>query len=321
MPNQKHGTDPSWASHLCRSIYSQRGILFAFVGGILWSVNGLAANIITKTVGVWVIGYFCSICQLLLIPFLQWDYAERYGVAEVSIIILSGLCDTIVLFLACYAYSLTTVGNTGALLYSKPLFCVILSRLVLQVKYSVYDVVILVCNLTGIALISKPPFLFASLTDDEIITEFYGSMVAIGAAVTGAFQFIAIRKLVERDACDRFLLLLVKGIIGFFLCSMVLATNLSHGGHIKSIYDLLWLTLQCGSGLCSCLFVYAALQSQDASTVALVSTVEVLASFLLQVAFTDDSVDWMDIVGAFMITICPVWYAVKGILCEYFDSN
>lgn len=296
-------------------VYNQRGVIFATLSSVMWAMNGLGAKIITKAVSPWIIAYACCLSYLLFIPWLKWENMTRYVMFDNIFMILAGLCDVISLYLATVAFSLTSVGNASAIIFSKPVFCALLSSFVLKEKFAACDCFIVIVNVIGVLLITNP---FSICLDNAGFRRdsyhVLGSISALGAAVSGSVAFISVRKLVYRDTYDPFLVLLAKCIIGFVTFSVVLSFEFTSRDHMQNPSDWGCLLAVCFTGVCACVLVYAALQTETASTVCAISTAQVVISYLLQVVFTDDVIDFISVLGAVLILSAPLWYAVQGIL-------
>lgn len=290
--------------------YVQRGVAFAALSGIMWAINGLVAKLITRVVSPWLIAFACSLSNLFFIPWMEWDMSKRYDVIDNVLIILAGLCDAFSLFLAINAYSLTSVGNASAIIFSRPVYCALLSRIYLQEKCAISDFFLLIGNFIGLILITKPVSIFVD--DTELSSsDMIGSLAALGGALSGSVAFTSARKLVERELYDPFTVILVKSIIGFVLFGLALCIDLASRQHMHVRSDWLYLFTICFTGVCACVLGYVALKTEKSSTVCAISTIQVVVSYFLQAVFTDDDIDVMTAIGAVLILSAPVWYAVQ----------
>lgn len=299
------------ASNLYQAVYAQRGIALTFLASIIWSLNSLGTKFSTKTVSPWTLCFVNSLLYLPSLFFIQWESSHRYHLSDGLLILFTGVFDSLSLCFATLGLTYTAIGNACALIFSKPLLCVILAKLFLNESLVVYDIGLVVINFLGVVLIFKPPLLFGNtFTDVELL----GSVAALVSAVCGAFVLLFIRKLVARDAYDPALLLLVKGIVGHVFYGFLIFTNITSQDHMKTPLDWSFVILTCLAAVVACTLTYLALKSEDASVVALVTTAEVVWSYLLQVVFTDDRLEPSVAVGAVLIMIAPVFLAVRGIL-------
>lgn len=295
-----------------RTLRSQRGIFNALVGGIMLGVHGLGTNLLARTISPWIICFFFTICHLVVIPWINWELNNKYTLTNIFMIFIAGLFGTLHLCFISFAFAFTSVGNTSAILYTKPLFSALFGKCLIKEPLAWIDALLILANFIGVLLVGKPPFLFGGkLTSDS--RELVGAMLSLVGAICGALQYVSIRKIVADDVFDTATILLAKTVAGFLIYSMGIVFNITELKPLETTLEWFYLSIVCVCGLTEVLFTYFALETLNAKTVALITAIDVLTSYLLQIAFTSDKVDWMAIAGALLITSAPVVYGIMGI--------
>lgn len=298
-------------------LYNQRGLYFAFLSGVLFATQGLGTNLLTAAlISPWSICFYYNLCNAFAIPLVNWKASKTYSSKDLGLYFLAGAFDTGNFALALQAYSFTTIGNASAILLSKPLWCALLACLLLREAFSLLDAGLVILNLLGVFLISKPPLIFEGISGYHDSEEFWGAMFALWGAISGGFQFVTIRSLVDRGTFDYFLLFVVRCTFGFPIFAVIICANLDNYMNIQEPSQWIFLAITCFSGLGASLATYAALNSRDATTVALIATVQVIAAYAFQFLIIGSSIDLLTVVGAVLITLSPVVYIIKSVIVE-----
>ncbi|XP_071814828.1 solute carrier family 35 member G1-like [Apostichopus japonicus] len=297
------------------------GIVFSFISALLWAFNGLASSIATKTYSTTFVAFVCSLSYIFAPFFIRWENTEHYNSVDTVIVIFVGTFEICSVYLSLLALSLAPLGNTIAIIFSKAILCVLLSTIFLNEDLFIIDILLILANIGGLIFIAKPHFIFGHDVDDDDESDhnLIGAVAALGAAISASFTFILVRKLVERDTYDPYVILLLKSIVGFGLFGLELSINSTPFMNIPSGYDWLQLVFVCTTGVGACATAYLALQTEGAGTVAVISTLQVGISYVLQVAFTDETVSLLSILGAVLILFAPFWYGIRETLRK--DSN
>ncbi|PIK44376.1 hypothetical protein BSL78_18770 [Apostichopus japonicus] len=300
------------ASNWFQAVYAQRGIALAFISSIIWAFNSLGSHISTQTVSTWTLCFVNSLLYLPSLFFIHWENSDRYRPSDGLLILLAGISDSASMWFASLGFSFTSIGNASAIIFSKPLFCLILSRIFLKEGLVLHDIGITVTNFIGVVLISKPRFVFGYYVTDVDDLELWGSLAALMSAVSGACVFLCIRKLVEKNVYDPALVMVAKAVVGYVFYGLLMFLNINSHSHMKTASNWFCVISTCLAAVIACVLVYLALKCENASVVALVGTAEVALSYVLQVVFMEDKLEPTAIVGAFLIAITPVWSAIRG---------
>ncbi|KAJ8047002.1 Solute carrier family 35 member G1 [Holothuria leucospilota] len=301
-------------------LYNQRGLYLALLSGVLFATQGLGTNLLTAAlISPWSICFYYNLCNVFAIPWVNWKASKTYSISDLALYFLAGAFDTGNFALALQAYSFTTIGNASAILLSKPLWCALLACMLLRETFSLLDAGLVILNLLGVLLISKPPLIFESFTGYHDSDEFWGAMFALWGAISGGFQFVTIRSLVDRGIFDYFLLFVVRCTFGFPIFAVIVCANLDNYMNFHQLSQWIFLAIICLSGLGASLATYAALNSRDAKTVALIATVQVVVAYTFQFLIIGSSIDLLTVVGAVLIILSPVVFIIKSVIVEQND--
>lgn len=294
-------------------LHRHRGILFAFAGGISWGVNALGIALTVQTVSPWVLCYFFFLCHIIAFPYLNWGLDQIYTPKLSLMIFLSSFFDVVLTLTSFSSFDLINFGNASALLYSKTIFCGVLSWIFLRERFTKVDVVLLGIHFVGVTLVTKPSFLFKHFNQGDQISNILGCFLALSGSLASSLEFITVRYLVERGAFDPALLFVNKCVLGMCLAGFLSYFNTSSHRYIRTLLELGYLVFTCVSGFVAYSFNILALRTENAKTVAAILSLEVVVAFLLQVSFTDQTTDILSVSGATLIIVVLVLYCIEGI--------
>ena len=154
----------------------------------------------------------------------------------------------------------------------------------------------------GVGFISKPEFIFGKQTDIHYPYLLLGQVLAIVAAITSSITLINLRKLKSTPAAV---------VVFWFATSIVFFGSIALYmlGTFKPIdlTDMLCTGLLCTIGLMSVLeqyFLTIALQHEDATTISVTRSFNIVLAFLWEVVIFDVTVTWTSIVGAILVSAC-----------------
>ena len=156
-----------------------RGVLFAFLAGILWSLGGLFIKQV-QWHPLAISGARSAIAALVLLAFIRrpritWSWAQ-VGAAIAYV-------GTVTLFVA--ANKLTTAANAILLQYAAPVYVALLGMWLLKERVTLLDWVAIAFVIGGMAL-----FFFDKLT----VGGWWGNVLAIASGVTYATMIVLLRK-------------------------------------------------------------------------------------------------------------------------------
>lgn len=314
-------------SSFCRvGLKGPCGVFHALVGGILLGVHGLGTNLLAHTVSPWIICFCFTVFHVVVFPFIDWDLSSKYTSKKLLLILTAGFFGTTHLCFISFAFEFSTVGNTSAILYTKPLFSAIFGKLIIKEPLTLIDASLILANFIGVTLVGKPSFIFRSntLSGESSSRNLIGASLSLIGAICGALQYVTIRKLVADDTFNIPTVLAAKTLVGFLIYSLGVAFHMVDLKPIETPLEWFYLSIVCVCGLAEVLFTFLALETLNAKAVALITAVSVLTSYFLQICFTKDDVDPMAIVGALLITTAPLVYGVIGIrdqICRGHDQE
>lgn len=299
-------------------IYRRRGMVYAFVCGIIWGFNGLGIALTVQTVSPCVLSYFFFLFHLVGLPYINWSLDEIYNTKLTLLVFLSSSLDAILVLACIFAYDFINYGNASALLYSKTIFCGVFAWFFLRERFSKFDCMLLCVHFVGVILVTKPSFLFKYPSDRDWRSNVVGCVLGLSGALSSSLEFITVRYLVEENALDMALLFIIKCFIGLFSSGLLSYFTISSHRYIRTISELGYVLLTCVSGFVAYAFNVIALRTENAKTVAAILSVEVIVAFLLQVSFTDQQTDIVSVSGASLILLVLVAYCLEGI---YYQSR
>lgn len=305
-------------------LINHRGVFFATMSAILWAINNLVVHIVTKSVSSWFVAFVSSLSYIFAPFFIRWENAHDYDCTDMITVLLTGLFESGSMYLCIWSLSLTSIGNVASINFSKTILCAVMSKIFLNEDIFLIDAILLLANIGGLLCIAKPSLLFGTVfegDDGDSDQNVIGAIAAFVGAIGAAATFILARILVERGSYDPFVIFLVKSMIGYGLFSLELSVDRStFKDHSSDATVCFHFALACSSGVGACVLAYLALQTEGASTVAVLATLQVGIAYFLQVMFTDEGLNLLSMVGAVLILLAPFWYGIRSILkCNHID--
>lgn len=290
-----------------------RGLFFALLSGVVWSVNALGVVLTVETVSPTVLCFAFFLCNIFAVPFINWSLNNSYTSVHMLTIFVSSLLDVILLLTAYASFAFINFGNASALIYSKTLFCGVLGWLILGERFSKLDLLLLVIHFGGVILVSQPEFLFGQQNLVDPTSNLIGCTLALTGALSSSLEFITLRYLVESQAFDTALLLFTKCVVGVPVVATLSFYIMPAHRYIRTLTELGYVAFTCFSGLLAYGLTVIALRTEDTKTVAALVSVEVVLSFVFQITFIGETTDWFSVSGAILILLVLLVYCGEGI--------
>ncbi|XP_071830727.1 solute carrier family 35 member G1-like [Apostichopus japonicus] len=281
------------------------GICFSLLAG---TTIGLQLSTVKAlpSISPYQIMFFRSFSFFISILCTSWQKSATYDVYDLVYYFGYGISNTCGLMLTYVALQFGHVGNVTAISLNLPIPAAILGYLFLQESITCYDVVLFIVNLTGIVLVTKPPFIFGlDITDTEIDTaepsksydEFYGAIISIFALLGIVASTTFSRKLAYRGSSDASLVTVVTAICGVVLSGGILLFTQTWDP-VTSLTDITMLVGISTLSLLANLFIVLGLKYENVLLVSVLITFCVPVSFLVGIFVLQEIPDLISIIGA-----------------------
>lgn len=200
------------------------------------------------------------------------------------------------------AFNMIPIGDATTIYFSSPVLVTVFAYFLLDEPFRFIQFATCVLTVVGVGFISKPEFLFGKQTDIHYPYMLFGQTLAIVAAITSSITLINLRRLKTTPAAV---------VVFWFAASIVFFGGIALFllGTYKpfDLTDLLCTGLLCTIGLMSVLeqyFLTLALQHEDATTISVTRSFNIVLAFLWEVVIFDGIVTWTSIVGAVLVSAC-----------------
>lgn len=221
-----------------------------------------------------------------------------------------GIAGTVSLLLRFYAFQKIPLGDASTIIFSSPLFVVVLARVFLKEACSVSQTLMCFLTVVGIALISKLPMLFGEEDNTSIIVgenneRLYGLISALSSCIFAASVIVLLRKLKDLDPYVIMfnfgwiaLVLSLSGLV-LFQGTFVLPRNDADAALLAALAVLSFLGQ---------LALTLSLRCEQAGPVSVMrATVDIVAVFVWQVIFFSEIPDQYTIGGVLIVMSCVIF--------------
>lgn len=220
-------------------------------------------------------------------------------------LVLQGVVGGLTLVLLFYSFRLLPLGDATTIIFSSPVVVMIMSFIFLREPCGLYRTMIVCLLLTGVVLISKPPFLFHIAENQSY------NILGYVAAILGTI-FMASNIVVMRKCKDIHFSVVV---LHLSIWSLVVAAALviwkQHFGLPRSPIEWGLVVLVGVFGLSGQVLVAKALGLEGAGRVAVTRSLDIVLAFLLQVFVFGEIPDHLSITGAVLVIICVIGMGVE----------
>lgn len=198
------------------------------------------------------------------------------------------------------------LGDTVSLTFASTIFAGILGRIFLKEAYVLLDFAFSLLSLSGVVLIAKPAFLFGDNEQNYGLYELGGVGLALLNALLVAACLVLIRHLGK-----------TKPILNVFyfswMGSLIGGTFVFALGnfYIPCIWDLLQTFCIGLIGMSSQLAVTKALQTERATTVAIIRSLQLIIVFVFQIFLFGDMPNALSIGGAFLLLASALGVTIR----------
>lgn len=282
------------------------GILCAFISVLCFSFNSVIVKLLKFNYGIPGIQVLVTralfqftVCGLVVI----FKRDSFWGVSNTRwILVCRAFTGTLSMCCVFTAFNMIPIGDATTIYFSSPVLVTVFAYFLLDEPFRFIQFATCVLTVVGVGFISKPEFLFGKQTDIHYPYMLFGQTLAIVAAITSSITLINLRRLKTTPAAV---------VVFWFAASIVFFGGIALFllGTYKpfDLTDLLCTGLLCTIGLMSVLeqyFLTLALQHEDATTISVTRSFNIVLAFLWEVVIFDEIVTWTSIVGAVLVSAC-----------------
>jgi len=242
------------------------------------------------------------------------------GRLDKILVMLQGLASGMRIFLQFACLSYMPLGDALTLVFTEPLWTILLSRLVLSISIGVWKIVFGGVLVGGMILCIQPPLLF-SPQQDRLVSEdspgyYVGAVLAISTAVTGSLANVIIAK------CERVsstVMVFFSGVGGVVL-ALVFSIFDQDNNIVFNPAVITWeqwvvLLVLGGMGIAGYFSMTRSLQLIPPTTVAVLRAMEIILAYIIQAVVMGEVPDTLAITGSSLVMMSVVAFALEDLIC------
>ena len=285
------------------------GCVLAFISGVIFTVNNIIIQVrkldftdivlVRSTLQILLIGGLCYFKNLSLFPKL-----EENSTRTKIVMIVQGFLGGLMIIMSFGCVRLMPLGDASTLLFSSPIFTMILACLCLNHKLVPIRVLFITILMIGTILVVQPPFIFGEETSNS--TEYYiGAILGISTAFVDGLVNISINFCTE---INPLVLLWWSGIGGLFVSLMAFtfdtkARILTASISIISYGDWSAYFIMAIIGLLAYFCMTKSLQMIDPTVVSFIRSLEIVLAFLVQILIMNQIPNYLAVIGAVLVLV------------------
>ena len=286
------------------------GIILAIIAAFILSVSSLMVKLAESIPSIEVTFMRLTSQMVFSLPaMIFFDDKFIYPWKQSRFLLLRGISGTTAMTLMIYAVKHMPLADAGVIFYTSPVLTAILGRIFLKESVSKFDVLAMILSIGGVVLIGRPKFLFGSVGENSGSKQVWvPTLFAVAAAFGAATSTVLTRKM-SQEVGPRVVVFYfaVVGSVISFAGSLISGFKYPDCGTYDSIYVLATGVL----GYFAQVVRSKALTMDKASVVALVGTIGIGFSFILQLVVLDVVPNSLSIGGAILILLCNVIIFIK----------
>jgi len=234
------------------------------------------------------------------------------------LLLTQGLVGGTTLVLLFYSFRLLPLGDAATIIFSSPVFVMVLSHVWLREPCGFYRTLIVFLLVTGVVMITNPPFLFAAeVAEEHESYNILGYVAALSGTLFTAFNIVVMRK------CKDVHYSVV--VFQFSFWSLVISSIiLGFTGEIDMPANTLqeWglVFLVAIFGVSGQILVAIALSHEGAGRVAVTRSLDIVLAYILQVTIFSEIPDWKSMIGACMVITCVIGMGLEDVIHRVFNS-
>ncbi|KAM9959787.1 hypothetical protein ACTFIR_000886 [Dictyostelium discoideum] len=294
-----------------------QGIILLVLSACLFSVMALAVKQLSTELSSLEIAFFRSFycfigCLLILFPLK----INPLGPKEKRLFLsLRGLSGTI--GLCAYFYTITVLPLSEAVIisFTSPVMTAALAAVLLKEKWGPVQAICAFLSLCGITVISKPSFLFHDDHNDGSTASHAESdphkllyiFTGIIGAFFGAISYIAVRK-VGPNVHAFVLVTYFSGLASLVTFPSAFIFQTFKWPSLKAWG---WITLMGVFGTVAQGAVNRGIQLEKAAKAAAMNYLQIIFTFIWEITFLHETIDWITILSAGLILSCAIVTAIR----------
>lgn len=268
-----------------------------------------------------------TIQLMIYLPVIWINKMDMFGIkGERLALILRGVFGFFAGVLYYFAYRLIPLADATTIVFSAPVFVFVFACFLLKEECGLFQVLILMMTLIGVAFVSRPSFIFGDIIEESLPFRLEGTMFAIVSCLVTALCFIVLRMLPKKDTAVIINMFSLITIVLGIACLVVIKTCFPEEAVLMADkiripytrHDIIYLNV---NGLCfvSAQFCFTlALKVEEAGLVSISRTMDIVLAFLFQVIWLpNEIVNWTSILGAVIVSAAVTLSALKKYLSQY----
>jgi len=322
------------------------GLAMATISGILFTVNNFLFQFFSLNVTNMLLtrsSMQVAILGLILIV-TGCTNVKPNGTAGWVLVVAQSIFSgaRVGLTFACLDY--LPIGDALTIIFSEPLWTLILSKLFLRTKIGLWKSSFAVILLVGVLLCAQPPFVFKNFnsrlhhtpentsipdfvdegvdasTPSSSFKTYLGTALAIGAAVSGALSNILVAKLETVEQISTTSLVAYSGLGGAvqaILYGLFLdEDNQTIVRDISSLSSSVWLQLLLlgGMGVVGFFTLTRSLQLMPPTTVAMIRALEIVLAYGLQAVVFGEIPNSLAMAGSLLVIVSVTAFAAENVI-------
>ncbi|XP_034250367.1 solute carrier family 35 member G1-like [Thrips palmi] len=312
------------------------GIFLALVSGMFFTMSSAAVKALRSVDPMELLVIRSLVQVVVVLPVALYSGVGVLGPkGHRGLLQLQGVVGALTLVLLFFSFRRLPLGDATTIIFSSPVFVLILSFLFLREPCGFFRTLVVCMLLTGVVLISKPPFLFQAPTLGLLHNAAAGLRTAVAATTVAtataghsydvvgyacallATLFTAANIVIMRKCKDvHFSVVVLQLSLWSLLTSGSLLAYLGpRQGDIRLPHGL-WQWALVGMvaafGLSGQLLVAHALSLEGAGKVAVTRSLDIVLAFAIQVLGFGEVPDWMSVTGALLVLVCVLGMGMES---------
>lgn len=272
------------------------GILWILLASASFATMGAFTKAAVAAVGVADVVFWRSVIVAVVAFALAWRQGVSWRPGNVRLMLWRSFVGLVAMGLFFWSIGQIELGLAHTLLYTSPLFTVLLSGRLLGESGGWRRLVPALVAFAGVALVVRPDLAAVEL----------GSLAALGAGLLAALAYIAVRRLRTSDPPAR--------VVWFFAVFSALGTApFALGDGFPTDTDHIGLLLAVGvfaaGGQLAMTRAYAV---EEATIVGPFSNATVIFAWLLGLLLWDESLGWSGTLGMALVVLACAWLGRYG---------
>lgn len=302
--------------HLLQGIVKHRCIFFILIAAFFSAFQAILVRYVKEDVRAVEISFIRFFLQLSIpLPVMTYkNISPKLESKKVTItLLIRSALGMVGLTSAYVSLYYMRVGDSTAIMFGSPVFAGIFARIIMKETFGVIDIILVFLAISGVFLISQPPFLFGrkivQIANTAYPTQYIGALFAFCACVCSSLANVLLR-LMGTLRVDSFKIVLYYALIASTGTSLV--TTVLGAWTIPPCGFVRFALIALGSFNCiaQCLITYS-LSIEKTVFVSILKTNEVIFAFILEYLLFRDLPDFLSLLGVFLVMTASILASVK----------